>query len=155
MPSLLERLRGDLTQAMRARDDLRLQTLRMTIAAVTNARIASGAEPADAEVEAIVRRGIKTRREAAEQFRAGAREELALKEEKEIAILEGYLPALLGEAEAAAAIDAILAEMRGAAGGTLTRRDMGRVMKEVQARLGGRVDGKAAAALVTARLSQA
>jgi uncharacterized protein YqeY len=151
MPSLHDTLQNDMRDAMRARADLKLQTLRMVLAAVKNARIEKGSDLEDADVRAILVKAIKTRRESVEQFRKGNREEMAAKEESEIALLQAYLPQALTEAETAEAVKALIAELT-AGGPPLTKRDMGRVMKEAQTRFAGRADNKLVSMLVGEQL---
>lgn len=151
MPSLFEILQNDMREAMRARDDLRLQALRMVLAAAKNAKIEKKGELDDADVRGVIQKAIKTRRESVEQFRAGGREEMARKEEAEIALLQAYLPEAMGEAETAAAVAALVAELAGS-GPALTKKDMGRVMKEAQSRFAGRADNRLVSKLVSESL---
>jgi len=152
MSALKDRLQADLTAAMRARDELRLATLRLTLTALKNAEVSGGEarDLDDEEVLAVVRRETKKRREAAEAYDAAARPELAARERAEGALLEGYLPAQLGDDELAAIVDAAVAES-GASG----PQQMGQVMKLVTPRVAGRADGGRVAAEVKRRLTSA
>lgn len=141
------RLREDLKVAMKARDTLRTSVLRMALADVTNGRIAKGGPLDDGDVLALLKSAVKRRRDSIEQFEKGGRPELAAKERAEIEILDGYLPAQLGAADIDVVVDAVIAEM-----GASSKKEMGRVMKEVMARLAGRADGKVVSGIVGARL---
>lgn len=151
MSTLKERLREDLTVAMRARDDLRLSTLRLALAAVKDAEVAgtTARELDDAEVEKILAREVRKRREAAEAFAAAGRPEQSSRENAEGDVLADYLPSQLGEDELRAIIDEVMAEL-----GLTGMKAMGQVMKAAQARIAGRADGKRVSELVRARLSE-
>jgi hypothetical protein len=144
---MLERLKADLTEAMKRGDALAVSTLRMLISQATYARIELKREPSADDFVALLQRAVKTRREAIEQYDKGGRKDLADKERAEIAVIERYLPAMMSAEETAAAVDALLAEL-----GLTSGRDLGRAMKEFMARHRGRVDGKAVNALIAARL---
>ena len=138
-----------MTEAMKARQEDRLSALRMMKTALKKQEVDS-MKPLDEKTELqIMNMLIKQRREAAEMFRKGGRAELADKEEAELRLIESYMPATAGEEEIAAAIDAALAET-----GVTSAKQMGLVMKAVQAKLAGkRLDGKALSDQVRARLS--
>ncbi len=152
MTTLAERLQSDLTDAMKARDDIRVATLRMAIAAVKEAAVAgsSAKDLDDAEVEAVLRTQVKRRDEAAEAFREGGRDEQADRELAEREVLAAYLPKGLDEAELAAIVDAALAD-----GGFTEPSQMGAAMKAVMAEVAGRADGKVVSGLVKSRLTGA
>jgi uncharacterized protein YqeY len=145
--SLTERIRADLTAAMKAREAARLSTLRLVQAALKNEQIEKGHELSDEEAEAVLRRALKQRQDSVEQYRKGAREDLAAKEEAEIVILQSYLPQLLTEAETEAIVDATIAST-----GAASKKDMGKVMKEIMAAHKGRVDGKVVQAILGRKL---
>jgi len=147
--SLLEQIQKDMAQAMKAREESRLGTLRMIKAALKKLEVDS-MKPLDAAAEMQVLKSlVKQRIEAAEMFRKGGREELAQKEEAERVLVESYLPAAPSEEEIAAAIEAALVET-----GITSLKQMGVVMKAAQAKLAGKtVDGKALSEKVRARLS--
>ncbi|MGF1597632.1 MAG: GatB/YqeY domain-containing protein [Acidimicrobiales bacterium] len=147
---LIDDIRRDLTTAMRARDQLRLRTLRAVVAAVQEAQVAGvRAETlSDDEVRAVIAAQVKRRVEAAEAFDQAGRNDKAADERDEQAVLESYLPARLAEEELATLVDATLA-----AGGWTSRSDMGPAMKAVTAEVAGRADGRAVAELVKARLA--
>ncbi len=149
MPELKERLRADLTTAMKARDELRTATLRMVLAAVS-AEGVSGKEArelSDDEVQAVLRREAKKRREAAEAFESAGRAEQAAREQAEGGVLADYLPAQLEDADLAALVADVITRT-GASG----RKDMGRVMGAVQGAVAGRADGGRVAAEVRRQL---
>jgi len=150
--TLAERLQSDLTAAMKARDDIRVATLRMAIAAVKEAAVAGSAakDLDDSEVEAVLRTQVKRRDEAAEAFREGGRDEQADRELAEREVLAAYLPKGLDEAELAAIVDAALAD-----GGFTEPSQMGAAMKAVMAEVAGRADGKVVSGLVKSRLTGA
>lgn len=135
--SLTERIRADLTAAMKARDAARLSTLRLAQAALKNEQIEKGHELSDEEAEAVLRRALKQRQDSVEQYRKGSREDLAMKEEAEILVLQEYLPQTLSEAETEAIVEEAIART-----GASSKKDMGKVMKDVMAAHRGRVDGK-------------
>jgi uncharacterized protein YqeY len=145
--SLTERIRADLTAAMKARDAARLSTLRLVQAALKNEQIEKGHELSDEEAEAVLRRALKQRQDSVEQYRKGSREDLAAKEEAEITILHEYLPQMLGDAETEAIVDATIAST-----GAASKKDMGKVMKEIMAAHKGRVDGKVVQAILGRKL---
>jgi uncharacterized protein YqeY len=133
---------------MRAKDAARLATLRLATAAMKQKEVDERVELADADVLAILEKMIKQRRESIAQFEKAARQDLADKEKSEIAVLEGYLPQKLSEAEISAAVAAAISES-GASG----IKDMGKVMAILKPRLAGRADIGAVSGLVKTRLS--
>lgn len=148
--TLKERLQSDTTAAMRSGDALRRDTLRMVQNSAYNLEKKNGKPLTDDELLAVVGREVKTRRESVEAFRNGGREDLAAKEEAEIAILDGYLPEQLDEAELATLVDEAIK-----ATGAETPRDLGKVMGWLSPRTRGRADGKRLSQLVSARLAGA
>ncbi len=144
-----EKIQQELTAAMKAREELRLRVLRMLKATLHNRKIEKGAELDDPESLAVVKSLIKQRREAAEEYRMGGAADRAAEEEKEIGVLEGYLPAAVGDDTIRAAIDAAVKEIA-----ATSAKDMGKVMKAVMGRFAGQnVDGKKVNELVRQRLS--
>jgi uncharacterized protein len=131
-----QRIEAELKTALKSGDKSRLQTLRLLLTEIKNERIRRGGEVDEAGFVAQVRKAIKQREEAAFQFRAGHREELATKEEAEAAILAAFLPAAAAESEIRAAIAALIAE-RGLTGPAA----IGPIMKEMLARFGSSADG--------------
>jgi uncharacterized protein len=139
MPELKARLQSDLNQAMKSRDQLRTATLRMTLAAITTEEVAGAQarELSDDEVQRVITRETRKRREAAEAFDQAGRAELADRERAEGALLEDYLPKQLDDAELAELVRAAVVEA-----GATEPRQLGAVMKLVQPRVGGRADGR-------------
>jgi uncharacterized protein YqeY len=150
MSELKDRLKADLTAAMKARDDVRTRTLRMVLTAVANEEVAGSSvrELGDDDVVKIVTREAKKRREAAEGFDKGGRPEKAADERAEGEVLADYLPAQLDDAELARLVAEAVAEA-GASG----PQDMGRVMKIVKPKVDGRAEGGRVAAEVKRRLT--
>ena len=147
--AFIDKISEDLTAAMRAKDQLRLDTLRMTKAALMNREVEKKRALDDAESQQVVVSMIKQRRDSVEQFRNGGRPELADKEEAEIVILEAYLPPPIDAAE----LERLVREVIGETGAT-SAKDMGRVMKGVMAKLAGRTaDGKIISELVKTQLA--
>lgn len=146
--SLHDRLSEDLKQAMRAKDQLRMDTIRMIKAALLNKEIELKKDLDEAEMSRVLTTLIKQRKESVEQYQKANRQELADKELKEIVIVEGYLPQALSQEEIVKIIDSVIQET-----GAATAKDMGKVMKEVMEKLAGQpVDGKQISDLVRARL---
>ena len=131
-----QRIEADVKTAMKAGEKERLSTLRMLLTEIKNERIRRGSEVDEAGFVSLVRKAIKQREEAALQYRNGAREELAAKEESEARILAGFLPAQVDEAQIRAAVEAVVAE-RGLTGPAA----IGPIMKEMLARFGSSADG--------------
>lgn len=143
--SLKEKIISDLTTAMKAKDSLRLEVLRAVKSAIKMKEV-SGAEVAEldeAGVFQVLTSMVKQRQDSVLQFRQGAREDLATKEEAEIKILQDYLPAALSDTEIKSIIAAAIAEA-----GATTPKDMGKVMKLVTPKTTGRADGKIVSQLV-------
>ena len=147
---LKDRLRADLTAAMKDRDEVRTRTLRMALTSVSNEEVAGKAarELSDDEVLKILAREAKRRREAATAFQDAGRDEQAAAERAEDAVLSDYLPAQLSDAEVTDLVAAAIAET-GAAG----MAAMGQVMKTVTPRVAGRAEGSRVAAEVRRQLA--
>ena len=148
--ALIERIQKDLTEAMMAKDELRLSVLRMIKSALKYKEVEKVRPLEDAEAIQVLQSLVKQRRESIEQFTRGGRQDLADKETKEIAILDTYLPAAASESDMSAAIEAAIAET-----GATSPKSMGAVIKAAKARLEGKtVDGKALSDRVRERLSK-
>jgi uncharacterized protein len=146
---ILDKLQKDLVAAMKAREEARLSALRMIKTALQKAAADSPGPVDDAEEQKILKILVKQRIDAAEAFRKAGREEQALKEEAEKKIIESYLPAAASEEEMLSAVEAAITET-----GATTSKQMGLVMKSVQAKLAGKtVDGKFISEKVKARLT--
>ncbi len=151
MSALKDRLRDDLTTAIKARDDVRSSTIRMLLTAITNAEVAGKAsrELTDDDVIGVLSTEAKKRREAATAFEDGGRVEMAAKERAEGVVIADYLPQQLTEAEIAEIVTAAVAQT-GAAGEGM--KAMGKVMGVVQPQVKGKADGGAVAAEVRRQL---
>ena len=151
MSALKDRLRGDLTASIKARDSLRSSTLRMVLSAVTNAEVAGkeARELSDDDILGVLTSESKKRREAAEAFEGAGRAEQAAKERAEAEVIAGYLPEQLSEEEITALVAATIDELGVGDDGP---RAMGRVMGALQPRTKGRADGGLVAATVRAQL---
>ena len=149
MAELKERLRADLNHAMRARDQVRMRTLRMALTSITNEEVAgaSARDLSDDEIIKVLTREARKRREAAEAFGAAGRTEQAAAERAEGDVLADYLPAQLGDDELAALVSTAIAET-----GATGMASMGQVMKILTPRVAGRADGARVAAEVRRRL---
>lgn len=146
--SLEQTLSADIVVAMKAKDQTRLTALRMLKTALTNKSIEKGRALDPGEDLQVVNMLVKQRRDSIEQFTKGGRQDLADKEQAEIAILTAYLPAAASDEEVAAAVAAAVTET-----GATSAKDMGKVMKAVMAALAGKtVDGRKVSEAVKARL---
>jgi uncharacterized protein YqeY len=148
--ALKEKLQNDLTEAMRARDEVRSSTIRMVLTAIKNEEV-SGKEArdlSDAEVITVLSREAKKRREAAEAFEQAGAKDRADNEKAEGVIIAGYLPEQLSEAKLKELIASAIKET-----GATGPQQMGLVMKSIQPKIAGRADGGAVSSLVKAALS--
>ena len=146
--TLKERITEDMKAAMRAADKERLSTIRMVQAAIKQREVDERIMLDDGQVIAVLEKMVKQRRESVVQFEQGGRADLADKERAEIALLQGYLPTQLSDAE----IDGIIREAIAATGATSVK-DMGKVMGAVKAKAAGRADMGAVSARIKAALS--
>lgn len=151
MSTLKDRLRADLTTAIKARDDVRSSTLRMVLTAVTNAEVAGkvARELTDEDILTVLAAEAKKRREAAVAFEEGDRKESAAKERAEAAVIQDYLPEQLSVEEIAVIVTAAVEQVGAAGAGP---KAMGQVMGVVQPQVKGRADGAAVAAEVRRQL---
>ncbi len=150
MSTLNETIANDLKDAMRAKDQVAMTSLRALKSAVKYAaveKLGADGELGDTEILAVVRKQLKQRRDSVEQFTAGNRADLADKELAEIVILERYLPSAMSEAEVLQLVDTVIAEL-----GATSKQQMGQVMKVLQERSAGRADGKVLSQAVGAKL---
>ncbi|MGH3244845.1 MAG: GatB/YqeY domain-containing protein [Trebonia sp.] len=150
MNELKERLRGDMTDAMRSRDQVRLRTLRMALAAITNEEVSGTSvhELSDEDILKVLTREAKKRREAAEAYESAGRADQAEAERAEGDVLAGYLPAQLADDELADLVRAAIAET-----GATGMPGMGKVMKAATPKVAGRADGGRVAAEVRRQLA--
>jgi uncharacterized protein YqeY len=137
MGNLTEKIRADLTAAMKAQEKERLSVIRMLQSAVKNEQINVGHELSDEEAMSVIRKAVKQRQDSIEQYSNAGRTELADKERSEMEILKTYLPAELSEEELESGLRDIIA-----ATGAQSKKDLGKVMKEATATYKGRADGK-------------
>ena len=151
MSELKDRLRGDLTASMKARDDVRSSTLRMVLSAITNAEVAGkvARDLSDDDIVGVLSTEAKKRREAAIAFDEGGRVEMAAKERAEAEVITEYLPEQLGPDEIATIVTAAVEKLGVAGAGP---KAMGQVMGVVQPQVKGRADGAAVAAEVRRQL---
>ena len=147
--SLSQKIVSDLTVSMKAQEALRTSTLRMVKAAMMNRQIEKGGALDDDEVLKLLRSLVKQRRDSVEQYEKAGRQELADKEKAEIEIIEVYLPQSASQEEIESAVTTAIAET-----GAASMKDMGKVMKAVQARLSGKnADSRVISELVKAKLA--
>ena len=146
--SLQEQISAALKDAMRARDEVRMTTLRLVLTAIKKREKEARSLLEDQEVISVITSQIKQRRESIEQYREAGREDLAQTEENELQILQGYMPEQASEEEISNTLDEIIAEV-----GAVSMKDMGKVMKAAMAKLAGKAEGGAINAMVKAKLS--
>jgi uncharacterized protein YqeY len=147
--SLKQQIISDLTTSMKAQDAPRTSTLRMVKAAVMNREIEKGGEMDDEEMAKLLRTLVKQRRDSVEQYEKGGRQDLADKEKTEIEVIEAYLPQAAAREEIEAAVAAAISET-----GAESIKDMGKVMKAVQAALAGKnADGRTVSEIVKSKLA--
>ncbi len=147
--SLKQQIASDMTAAMKAQDAARTSTLRMLKAAITNREKEGGGEIGDEDVQKLLRTQVKQRRDSVEQYQKGGRQDLADKEQAEIAIIEAYLPQAASQNEIDQAVAAAISET-----GASSMKDMGAVMKAAMAKLAGKnPDGKMVSETVKTKLT--
>jgi hypothetical protein len=147
--SLKDKISDDLKQALREGDDVGKRTLRLLLAAVHNAEIEKGGPLDDSGALAVIAKQAKQRRESAEEFRKGGRQDLVEREEAEAAVLQAYLPAAMSREEIAAAARKVIAEV-----GAQGPRDVGKVMPVLVKQLAGRAEGSEISAVVRELLAE-
>jgi uncharacterized protein len=148
MGQLLDQVTASWKEAMKSGDATRKETLAMVRAAVKNAQIDSKEELSEEATLAVIEKEAKKRREAAEEFDKANRSDLADKERAELAVLAGFLPEQISDAELQQIVSATVSEV-----GASSPKDMGKVMSALLPKISGRADGKKASALVRAALS--
>ncbi len=147
--SLKEKISEDMKAAMRAKESEKLATIRLLTAAIKQREVDERIELGDEQVLSVIEKMIKQRKDSITQFVAGGRQDLADKEQSEMAVLSAYMPAQLSDAEVQAEVQAAVAQV-GAAG----PQDMGKVMGVLKGRLAGRADMTAVSAQVKAALTK-
>ena len=145
---LLDQIQEELKQAQLNRDETKVSTMRLLLSEIKNTEISKGHQLADEEIVEVIGKEAKKRREGAAGFRFGNREELAQKEERELKILKGYLPAQLSDEELTKIVESSITEL-----GATNIADMGKVMSTVMAKAKGQVDGNRVSGLVKEKLS--
>ena len=144
-----EKLTSDMKTAMREKDQVKLDTIRFLQAAIKNREIECRPNPITAdEILAVVKKLVKQRKESIEQFQAASRQDLVDKEAGELKILEAYLPSQMSKEQIEAIVVAVIAELK-----ATTVKDMGNVMKAVQAKTQGAADNKIVSEVIKAKLS--
>jgi uncharacterized protein YqeY len=141
--TIVDTVRAEMTTAWKAGDTARRDALRLMVSALDNGRIAARHELSDEESIQVLQREAKQRRDSIEEFEKGGREDLAEKERGELEIIEGYLPAQMGEDELREIVRATVEEVGAAGPG-----DLGKVMGPLMGKLAGRADGKVANQIV-------
>lgn len=144
---LADKIHSDLQQAQLKKEEVKVSTLRLLLSEISYAQISKGEELSDAEVETVVARELKKRREAASGFRQGGREEQAQKEEVEADILSGYLPEQLSDEELGKIVEEVI-QITGAKSFT----DMGKVIGQVMGKVAGKAEGSRVSQLVKTKL---
>ena len=146
--TLKAKITEDMKDAMRAKDTARLSTIRLLLAAIKQREVDERRELSDADILAVLDKMVKQRRDSIAQFEAGKRMDLVAIEQGELAVLQGYQPQQLGDAEIDAAIAAAIAST-----GAVGAAGMGKIMAELKAKLAGRADMAAVSAKVKAKLA--
>jgi uncharacterized protein YqeY len=139
MPEMLKKIENDVKDAMRAGDKPRVSTLRLLLSALKNEKIQAHRDLTDEEIEAVIRRSVKQRKDSIEQYAKGGRQDLVDIEQAEMDLLQTYLPQGMSEQELESAVKSIIADRS-----ITSRKEMGAVMKELMARYKGKVDGRQA-----------
>ncbi len=145
---LLTQIEQDMKQALKAKETLKLETLKTVKSDIMYEKAKTGEEVPEEKVLEIVTRAAKRRKESATEFTKGGREELAEKEIQELAIIETYLPAQMSDEEIAAVIDKTISDM-----GATGKQDFGKVMGPIMAQLKGKADGAVVKKILTEKLS--
>jgi uncharacterized protein len=146
---MVDKIQSDLKDSQLAKDELKTSTLRLLLSEIKNAEIDKGNPLSDEDIISIVQKEVKKRKEAIAGFRAGGREEQALKEESEAAILQTYLPAQLSTEELTKIVQESINEV-----GATSISDMGKVISVVMGKVRGKAEGGVVSALVREKISQ-
>ncbi|KAL6761684.1 GatB/Yqey [Haematococcus lacustris] len=150
-PALVDKLKADMKEAMKAKDQVRLDAIRFINAAIKSKEIElreKGGSVTDAEVVQVLQKSAKQRRDSIDSYKAGGREDLVAKEEHELSIVESYLPVMMTAAEVEAIASEVIARL-----GASSVKDMGKVMAEVKLQAQGRADNKVVSDVVKAKLT--
>ena len=135
----LKKIENDVKDAMRAGDRPRVSTLRLLLSALKNEKIQAHRDLTDEEIEAVIRRGVKQRKDSIEQYAKGGRQDLVDAEQAEMDLLQTYLPQGMSEQELESAVKSVIADRS-----ITSRKEMGAVMKELMTRYKGKIDGRQA-----------
>lgn len=146
---LLNQIQSDLKDAQLNKDEVKTSTLRLLLSEIKNKEISKGGVLSDEDVVAVIRQELKKRKEAAQAFRLGDREEAALKEEAEAAVLESYLPPAMSDEELSKIVKNTINELEAS-----SLADIGKVMGAVMGKVKGQADGSKVSALVKEKLSK-
>ena len=146
--SLQNEISSALKDAMRAKDEAKLSSLRLVLTAIKKREKEVRRSLEDQEVISVISTQIKQRRESIDQYRKAGREDLAKSEESELQVLQAYMPEQVSEEEMSQALDEVIAEV-----GAVSMKDMGKVMKAAMVKLAGRADGRAINEMVKTKLS--
>ncbi len=149
MADLLKKLQEEMKAAMKSGDKERLSTIRMLISEIKKVQIDKKKELSDEEIVEIIQRYAKQRKESIKQYREAGREDLAEKEEKELKIVQEFLPEQLSEEEIEKIVDEVISEV-----GASSMKDMGKVMRAVMEKVKGRAEGSVVSSIVKKKLSQ-
>lgn len=145
--NLFDKISQDLVEAMKAKDEVRVSTLRLLVSSVKNKQIDVGHELGDDEIVDVAVKAAKQRKESIEAYKQGGRDDLVSKEEAELKILEGYLPQQMSELEIGKIVAEVISRL-----GASSSADMGRVMGEVMGKIQGRSDGAVVSKIVREKL---
>jgi uncharacterized protein YqeY len=145
--AIMEQIEADLRESIKAKDEVKVRTLRMLKSDITAEKTRGTEALSDEKVLEIIARSAKKRKEAIEEFTKGNRSDLVEREQSELSVIEGYLPAQLGDEDVAKSISAKIAEM-----GEVTKKDFGRIMGAVMKDLKGQADGAMVRRILTQKL---
>ena len=148
MDNLFTKIRQDLTNSLKQKNEIKTSTLRLVISEIGNSRIEKRADLTDEDIIQVISKEAKKRQESIEAFNKGERPDLAEKEEKELLILKTYLPEPISDEELLKIVDSQIAEI-----GAKDIKDLGKVMSAVLSKVKGRADGGAVSAIVKSKLS--
>lgn len=143
---VIDEITEDMKRAMKSKDEIALSTLRMILSDIKYAKIEKREELDEKDIFAVIQKGIKSRKESVDQFRKGGREDLALKELKEIEILEKYIPEKITGEKLSQIVDKVIEELGAKS------KDVGKVMKAIMTEYKGQVDGKEVQQIVAEKL---
>ncbi|HOO59239.1 MAG TPA: GatB/YqeY domain-containing protein [Candidatus Mcinerneyibacteriales bacterium] len=147
--TLEERLKTDLTRAMKEKDEVKTSTLRMLISDIRYAQIEKRAPLTDEDIQAVISKSVKKHQDSIEMYSNGGRDDLAQREEAEIEILKSYLPRQLSRSEIAQLVEEAIMQT-----GASSRKEMGKVMQALMPQVKGKADGKLVSSVVQEKLAE-